>query len=333
MTSHPMPHPRRRLFIRTGTLALALAATFGSAVAQESYPSKPIKVIVPFAAGGGSDNAMRMVASVMSRHLGQSVIVDNKGGAGGNVGVNAAAKSPADGYTIVMLAQSASANPFLYKNLPFDVVKDLVPVGLMVKYYEVLVVNMNSPTKSLQDLLARAKAKPGSVSFGTSGAGGLSHIAAEHLAQMAGVKMLHVPYKGVGPALTALLAGQIDMMFDIPSTSVPQIEAGKLRALGVTSPKRLANMPNVPAVAESLPSMSLTGWLGLAAPAATPPDRVARLTAALDQAMKDPQVRDSLTKQGYDVPDSVTAKAFDDLIKTDLAFYGKFLPSIGLQPE
>ena len=325
-----------RCSARTVAAAAACAALFAMpfAQAQEAYPSKPIKVIVPFAAGGGGDVFMRTVAAGLGKRLGQPVLIENRGGAAGNLGMEAAAKAAPDGYTIVMMAQTAAVNPYLYKKLSFDVSKDFIPIGLMAKYYQVLVVNAASPITDFRELVARAKAAPGTLSFGSSGAGGASHLAAEQMMKLADIKLLHVPYKGVGPALNDLLGGQISMMFDILSTSAPQINAGKLRALGVASPQRQASMPNVPALAEFLPGMTASGWLGLAAPAGTPPDRIALLSRELSATLDDPQIRGGFTATGYEVaPSGSGAAAFGQLIQQDLASYQKLVTAIGLQAE
>lgn len=300
--------------------------------AADAFPDKPIRLIVPFAAGGSADAVTRIVSAELAKRIGQPVAVENKGGAGGNLGMAVAARSPADGYTLVLMADTVTVNPFLYKNISFDISKDFTPVGLMAEYHVVLVVNSKSPLKTTADFIAAAKVNPGGLSFGSSGAGGSSHRVMEQFMSLTGTKLLHVPYQGGGPALTALLGGQIDAMFDVLGTSKPYLESGQLRAIGVARATRTPYLPSVPALSEVVQGMEHSGWYALGAPAGVPAARLERLSKALAEAMASPAVTQILVGQGYDIATDTSSRALERLIKKELAFYGKLMPSIGLEP-
>ncbi|HVY57456.1 MAG TPA: tripartite tricarboxylate transporter substrate binding protein [Xanthobacteraceae bacterium] len=275
---------------RTILGAVALFATLALALPgyAQDYPTRPIRFIVPFAAGGGADIVARIVADRMREQLGQSVIVENRPGAGGNVGAQAVWASPADGYTLLFTTQGPLVvNKSLYSSLNYDPDK-FVPVSLVASSQNVLAVNPKVQADSLQQLIAFAKAHPDRLNYASQGVGTTAHLAAELFKSMAGIKLVHVPYKGTGPALTDLLSGQVDMMFTEAAAAGQYIADGKLRALAVGSEKRSPSMPDVPAVSEVLPGFLVMTWYGLVAPAQTSPQIAAKLSAAVAKALADP---------------------------------------------
>src|SRR2546428_638508 len=288
-----------RLVSATAFVSLALALFAGAAVAQ-AYPAKPIRLIVPFPPGGGTDIAARTIANKLSDNVKWTFVVENKPGAGGNLGVEQAVKSPADGYTLVIGQTSNLAiNPTLYAKLPYDSLKDLSPVALIVSAPVVLVVAANSRYASLGDLLAAAKADPGGVTFASPGNGTVSHLAGELLQRAAGVKLTHVPYKGASQALTDTLGGQVQSFMSSVPSALSQIKGRRLRALAVTSAKRAPELPEVPTIAESgYRGFDASTWYGLLAPALTPASIIARLNAEVNRALKTPEVRERLASEG-----------------------------------
>lgn len=255
----------RRLLIATFTLAAS------AAVSAQTWPAKSVKIVVPFAAGGTTDVVARMVGQRLSEVWGQPVVIENRGGAGGNVGADVVAKSPADGYTLLMASGSITINPNLYAKMPFDVQRDLVPITNVASGPMMVVVQDSSPYKSVKDLIAAAKAKPGTLNFGSAGVGSQVHLAAENFADSAGIEVQHVPYKGEALAYNDLLGGQVQFMVGNMATASALTGPGRLRALAVTSRTRSAQFPDIPTVAESgLPGFENTGWFGLFAPAGTP---------------------------------------------------------------
>jgi tripartite-type tricarboxylate transporter receptor subunit TctC len=314
-------------------LAIALAAPALAAQAQ-AYPNKPIRLVCPFPPGGAVDIASRAVAHELSQILGQPVTVDNRPGAGGNIGADITAKSPPDGYTLLMTTSGIMAiNPALYSKLPFDPLKDFAPVSMVVSLNNVLVVNPSVPAKSVQDIIALAKAQPGKLTYASSGNGTSIHLSGELFKSMTGVDMLHIPYKGSSPAVTDLLGGQVNMMFDNIPSSLPHIKAGKLRALAVTGAKRSPLLPDLPTIAEAgVPGYDSYVWFGMVAPAGTPPDIVARLNAALAKAAATPSFRDRLTEQGYDVLSSTPAQMTDS-IRSEMAKWSKIVKASGAKVD
>ena len=271
----------RRKTLRAALAATALCATLAwSAVApgQAAWPSKPVRVIVPFAPGGSTDVIGRLLAQKLAEMWGQSVVVENRTGAGGNIGADLVAKSPGDGYTLLFASGSIAINPQLYKNMPFDTQKDLVPITNVASGPMLVVVPDDSPAKSVKDLIAMAKARPGTVNFGSAGVGSQVHLAAENFADAAGIDIVHVPYKGEAPAYTDLIGHQTQMMVGNFAAASALLGAGRLRALAVTGKTRSPLLPDVPTVAESgLPGFENSGWFGLFAPAGTPPDILAKI--------------------------------------------------------
>lgn len=306
--------------IRLPLLAsLACALLMGTAAqAQGVYPSQPVRLLVPAEAGGGADFIARSIGQRLSEALGQSVVIENKSGASGTIAGNAVAKSKPDGYMVV-LAQSTSivSAPHIYKTLPYDPLKDLAPITLVALVPNLLVVHPDSSVKTVADLLALAKAKPGTVTYGSSGYGSPSHLAGKMFEKIAGVEMLHVPYKGAGPASTALLGNQIQAMFAPITVALPLVKSGQLRALGVTTAQRLPSTPDIPTVAESgLPGFDINSWFALFAPAGTPPAVITRLNKAVAETLKDSKVRSAIESQAAE-PVGNTAQQLAEFVASE----------------
>jgi tripartite-type tricarboxylate transporter receptor subunit TctC len=318
--------PRRLI----ATLAFSLIAA--TAAAQE-YPSKPIKLIVPFPPAGGTDIMSRVVAQKLTDANKWTVVIDNRPGAGGNIGVDAAAKSAPDGYTIVMGQTSNLAiNPTLYKDIPYDPMRDLVPVVLVGEGPIALAVRNESPIKTLADLVAAAKAKPGAITMASPGSGTVAHLSGVRLMQAAGVKFEHIPYKGASAAIPDLLGGNVDFyMSSVPSIQ-SQAAAGRVRVLAVTSKRRSPIFPNVPTVSETYPGFDAVTWFGILAPARTPSPIVARLNAEINKALQDPGVRKAIEKEGGEVIGG-TQQQFADLMKSDLAAWSTVVKASGAKVD
>jgi tripartite-type tricarboxylate transporter receptor subunit TctC len=281
-------------------IAIALALAAPLSVLAQTWPSRPVKLVVPYPPGGPTDIVARVVAERLASQTGQSFIVDNRPGAGGNIGAEMVAKAPADGYTLLIATTAHAINMSLFKNLGYDVQRDFAAVSLLTQGPLVLVVNPAFPAKSVADLIAMAKAKPKSVSFASSGNGQSTHLAAELFASMAGAPMTHVPYKGSAPALNDLIAGQVPVMFDTMLSSMPHVKAGQLRALAVTGAQRSPIAPDLPTLAESgLPGYQVYAWNGLLAPAATPAAVVSRISQELKTALAQPALQQKFSAQGF----------------------------------
>jgi len=277
----------RRTLLQAGLAAL-LGATLSFA-AHAAYPERPIKFIVPFAAGGSTDMVGRLVAEKLSVDLGQSVIVENKPGAGTTIGTNAVVKAKPDGYTLLLCSSSLVLNRLLYKQLPYDYTKDLVPVAGLIKIPHILVVNPSVPVHSLPELIAYAKRHPGTMNYASTGIGALPHVMAELFLSMTHLKIQHVPYSGTAPALQDLLAGRVQMLFDNLSTALPNLQAGKVRAIGLTTAQRSPAAPQYPTLAEQgLTGYDATSWFGVAAPAGTPDSVVEKVNAAINRILVSP---------------------------------------------
>jgi tripartite-type tricarboxylate transporter receptor subunit TctC len=312
----------------------AIAAFLSFSAAAQSYPSKPIRLIVPFAAGGGNDNVARLVGKRLADGLGQPVLVDNRPGAGGVVGAELAAKSAPDGYTLFLGGVGSHAiNPNLHEKLPYDPIKDFAPVALLAQAPLVLVVHPSVPANSVAELTAYARAHPGKLNFASNGNGSSSQLAAVMFDSMAGVEMVHVPYKGLSPALADLLSGQVQLMFSSVVAILPHIKAGKLRGLAVTGAKRLASLPELPTIAESgLPGYEASSWYGILAPAGTPREIVARLNAELTKALEQPEVRASLLAEGAE-PVGGSPEAFAAHIRAEKERLGKLIRDAKIRLE
>lgn len=315
----------------------ALAATclwIVAASAQETYPSKPIRLVVPFPPGGGTDMMARVVGNKLAETLKWTVIVDNRPGAGGNIGVDLVTKSPPDGYTIVMgQTSNLAVNPTLYSRLPYDPVKDLAPITTVADAPLVLVVAASSPYKTLADLVAAAKARPGALTFATPGNGTVAHLTGELFQRAAGIKFQHVPYKGSSQALTDLVGGTVEVFMSSVPTALSQIRGGKMRALAVTSAKRSATLPEVPSINEAgYKGFDANTWFGLAAPVGTPANVVARLNTEVNRVLKMPDVREKIRAEGGDVLGS-TPEAFGMLIKNDVVKWGNVVRDSGAKVD
>lgn len=318
---------------RTAAL-VALASFAGCAAFAQSYPARPIKLIVPFPAGGGTDAIAREVATKVATQQGWTLIIDNKPGSGGNLGVDAAAKAAPDGYTLVLGQTSNLAiNPTLYPKLPYNPVKDLAAVGLVASSPLVLVVAADSPYKTLADVIAAGKARPEAINYASSGSGTVAHLAVEQFQKVAGVRFTHVPYKGAAQGVTDLIGGQIQLYMSSIPTLIGHIRNGKMRAIAVTSEKRVNDLPNVPTVAESgFKGFEAVTWFGIAGPAAMPKDAVARLNAAFNKALQDAEVKKKLEGQGADVLGG-TPEQFAKLIQDDIVRWGKVVKDSGAKVD
>lgn len=322
-------------FTRRAALGLALAAAFSSGAAlAQAWPAKPIKLIVPFPAGGGTDIIGREVAQKVAATTGWTIVIDNKPGSGGNLGVDAAAKSPADGYTLVLGQTSNLAiNPTLYSKLPYDPVKDLAPVSLVASAPLVIVVAADSPYKTLADVVAASRAKPLSLNYATSGNGTVAHLATELFQRTANVQLTHVPYKGAAQGATDLIGGQVQLYVSSVPTLIGHIKNGKMRAIAVTSAKRADDLPQVPTIAESgYKGFEAVTWFGIAGPAKLPADVVARLNTEINKALKAPDLLKKLSDQGADVEGS-TPEQFGKLIRDDIARWGKVVKESGAKVD
>lgn len=310
----------------------ALAAVAGTAAAQE-YPTKPIRLIVPFPPAGGTDIMSRVVAQKLGENTKWNIVVDNRPGAGGNIGVDAAAKSAPDGHTLVMGQTSNLAiNPSLFKNLPYDPLRDLAPIVLVGSGPIAIVVRAESPHKTLSDLVAAARAKPAAISMATPGNGTVAHLSGVRLMQATGVKFEHIPYKGASAAIPDLLGGNVDFyMSSVPSVQ-NQVSAGKLRLLAVTGPKRSSIFPSAPTVAESYPGFHAVTWFGILAPAATPKPILARLNTEINKVLQEPGVRRAIEAEGGEVLGG-TAEEFAAYIKAELAVWATLVRESGAKVD
>lgn len=311
--------------------ALTLAAVGGAHA--DTYPSKPIQMIVPQAPGGTNDIVARLVAADLSQRLGQQVVVENRPGAGGNIGTQAAARATADGYTLLMTISSTQAiNPSLYRQIPFDPIKDFEPIAPVATVPNVLVVNPAFPAKSMAELITMAKAKPDFYRYASAGNGTLNHLLGEMLNSMAGIKLEHVPYKGVAPALNDVLGNQVPMAFASLPSVLAHIKAGKVRALGVSSAKRSPFAPDIPAISETVPGYSGDLWVGLFAVRGTPKPVTEKLAKTLQAALADAPLRDKLAAQGAEVLTG-TSQQFSTMLRADIDKWGKIVKASGAQVD
>jgi tripartite-type tricarboxylate transporter receptor subunit TctC len=311
-------------------LACALALLAPAAFAQ-SYPSKPIRWVVPSSAGGGNDFLARLFGAKMTEHWGQQVLVDLRPGAAGIVGSEIVTKSPPDGYTIMIVATGYGLNPSLYSKLPYDTIDDFERVNLLAFSPNVLVVHPSVPVKSVKQLIALAKSLPGELNYASSGAGTGGHLSIELLKHMAGIKMVHVPYKGAGDATAAVVSGQVHMLMTSPGASIPFIKAGRLRALAVGSAKRVKALPDVPTVAEAaLPGYEVDGYYGVLAPGKTPRPIIDKLYAELDRIIKLPDVNKQMVTRGFD-PVSYTPEQFTEHVKKELQKWPPVFRAAGIR--
>jgi len=305
-------------------LAVALAGVILAACAQaQPFPARSVTLTVGFAPGGGTDTAARIVAQKLSENIGQSVVVENRAGAGGNIAAQHIALAPPDGYTIHLTSVGPmSVAPHLVKNLAYDPRRDIAPITMGVMFPNVLVVGDAVPAKTLPEFVALAKQSPGKLTYGSSGIGGVGHLAGELFKQRAGIDMVHAPYKGGGPALTDLLGGRIEMYISVPSTAQAHIESGKVRALATTGARRMATLPNVPTVAESYPGFEATNWYAFVAPGKTPKEILDYWNREIGKVLSDPRVKDELARHGLD-PMPGTRDELAQYIDRETAQWGK----------
>jgi tripartite-type tricarboxylate transporter receptor subunit TctC len=324
--------------LRTGIMLAAVATAMpfvvSTAWAQSNYPTRPIRLVVPFPPGGGTDILARVIGQQLSKSLGQSVVVENKPGAGGNIGVETAAKSSPDGYTLVIGQTSNLAiNPTLYPNLPYNPIEDLAPISLVASAPLVMVVTASSPFKSLADVVTAARAKPDDVMFGSPGSGTVSHLSGELLQRAANIKFLHIPYKGASLAMADLMGGRLQLYMSSVPSALAQLKGGRLRALAVTSAKRLAGLPDVPTVAESgFKDFETSTWFGLLARAGTPQPIISRLNSDVDRALQTAEVRDKIASEGAEVLGGTPAQ-FADLLKRELEKWSRVVRESGAKVE
>jgi len=313
--------------------ALLLCASASLTLAQD-YPSKPVRMVVPFPPGGTTDILARAVGQKLSESWGQQVVIDNRPGAGGNIGTDIVAKSPADGYTLLMGTVGTHAiNASLYGKLPFDPVKDFAPVTLVASVPNVLVVNSTVDSKSVKELIALAKSKPGQLAFASSGNGTSIHLAGELFKSMTGTAMLHIPYKGSAPAIAELLGGQTNMMFDNLPSAMPHIKSGRLRALAVTSVRRSPALPDIPTIAETgISGYEASSWFGVLAPAGTPKDIVAKIQGDIARALNAPEIKERLSGQGAE-PVGNTPEQFAEHIKAESAKWARVVKDSGAKVD
>ena len=311
--------------------ALAALAVSPGALAQK-YPDKPIRFVVPFPPGGGNDILARAIHQKLADGLGQPVVIDNRPGAGGNIGTESVAKSPADGYTILIASNQVTINPALGQKIPFDIEKDFAPVALIASVPMLLAVHPSVKATTLAEFIAEAKSAPARFNHSTPGNGTPQHLAFEVLNHMAGIRVTHVAYKGTGPAIADLLGGQVQAAFATLASIEQHVKGGKVRALAVATPKRSPAVPSVPAVAETIPGYDVALWYSILAPAGTPSDIVGRLNAELGKVMTQPDIRDRLVGQGFEPTHSSPAD-MAALIRRDLAKWAKFVKDTGLKVE
>ncbi|HEX2825913.1 MAG TPA: tripartite tricarboxylate transporter substrate binding protein [Burkholderiales bacterium] len=298
----------------------------------QTYPSKPIRIVVPTAPGGAPDVIARYLAPRFSDALGQPVVVENRAGANAMIGAEVVAKSPPDGYTWLFATGQNTVNPSLMKRVPHDIVEDFAPVSLIFHASYLLTVHPAVPARSVGELIALARAQPGKLNFGSGGNGSAAHLSAELFKMMTGVKMVHVPYKGVGLALADLLGGQIDLMFPAIASAVPYHRNGRLRGLAVSSPKRHPSVPELPTVAETIPKFESRSWIGVLMPAGTPKDVITRVNAVIVKTVNTPEVRKALIDHGAD-PETNSPEDFARFIRDEVARAARVVKASGIKPE
>lgn len=315
-------------------LGAALACAASPHALAQSYPTKPVRMIVPFAAGGGTDIVARTVGVKLGESLGQTVLVDNRAGAAGAIGTELAAKSPADGYTLLMGSSGPIAiNPALQAKLPYDPLRDFTPVALITTMPFLTVVHPSLPVRSVKELIALARARPGQLNYGSPGSGSSTHLATELFKAMARVDIVHVPYKGVAPAATDLVSGQVQMLTGDLNTLMPHVRSGKMRPLAVTGASRSALLPDMPTIAEAgVPGYEASGWFGILAPAGTPREIVRRLNGEIGKALQSDDLRKRLSGLGGEVAGG-TPEAFGQHLRREIEKWGKLLRAIGLRPD
>ncbi|MBV8752690.1 MAG: tripartite tricarboxylate transporter substrate binding protein [Hyphomicrobiales bacterium] len=322
---------RRRRFLHLAAGALALPAVSRLARA-DSYPSRPVRWVVCFAAGGPNDVTARLVGQYLSEYFGQNFVIEDRVGAGGNVGMEIALSAPPDGYTIAFVGPNNAINATLYEKLPFDFIRDSVPVAGTMQLTNVFEANLDLPVKNLAEFIAYAKANPGKVNYASGGVGTSLHLCGELLKVMAGIDIVHVPYRGSAPALTDLLAGRVQTLFDNIPGAVGQIKAGKVRALGVTAPQRVPALPDVPAMAETVPGYEASVWYGIAAPHGTSPEIVSKLNQGVNAVLANPKLKERMQELGGD-PMPMTPDGFGKLVADETQKWAKVIRGANIHLE
>jgi tripartite-type tricarboxylate transporter receptor subunit TctC len=322
---------RRRLLQGSATASLAASLLPRPAISQAPWPTRFVRLIVPFPPGGGTDAVGRILTTRLGEMWGQQVVIENRGGAGSNIGSEAAARADPDGYTILFATAALAINRFMYASLPFDPLTDFAPIGIICDYPNLMAVPNSSPAKSVAEFIALAKAKPG-MTFGSSGVGTSPHLCGELFKRLAGIEMTHIPYRGAGPAINDLIPGRLDMMFNTMGAMLTQVRGGQIRGLGVSSAKPFYTAPELPAVAESgVPGFEVMGWYALAAPAKTPPEIVRKISADMLTALREPAVRQRLETLGVGVigstPDEMAAR-----MRAEMAKWEPIIKAAGISP-
>jgi len=324
----------RRLWVRTTLAALALGLGLGAQAQAPAYPSKPIRLVVPFTPGGVTDTSGRLIADQLGKRLGQQVIVDNKPGASGNIGTQLVASAEPDGYTLLLGFDGTMViNPHVFPKVGFDTLKDFAPIGKIGDAVLILVAHPNFPAKSLKDVIALSKSQAGGLSYGTSGTGGTPHIAGELLKQRTGANLMHVPYKGGGQAMTDVLGGNIPLVYTAIAGAIPHVKSGKLHPVAVSSAKRASSLPDVPTFIENgVTDFEANSWVALLAPVKTPKAIVDKLNTELNAVLNDPEVREKLTGMGITATPG-SADKFGEEMKRDLARYGQVVKAANIKAE
>jgi tripartite-type tricarboxylate transporter receptor subunit TctC len=326
-----MKLPHRRQFLHLAAGAAALPAVSRIARAQ-AYPSRSVRWIIGFPPGGGADIVARIMGPWLSERLGQQVIIENRPGASSNIAVQAVVNSPPDGYTLLFLGASAVVNTILFENLPFNLHRDIAPVSGLIDYPMVMVAHPSIPAKTVAEIIAQAKANPGKISMASFGTGSASHLAGELFKMMAGVNMVHVPYRGGAPMMIDLVAGQVQVGFDVMVTSLPHIRSGALRALGVAGTKRFEMLPDVPTIAETLPGYEARTWAGVGVPRDTPPEIIDRLNRDINAGLANPSIQARLLEIGT-IPMIVTASEFGAYISAETEKWAKVVKFAGVKAD
>ena len=314
-------------------IVFLIAYSFLSATSfADEYPSKPIRIIVPFPPGGGADVLMRPLSKKLTELLGQPIVLDNKPGANGNIGADYVAKAAPDGYTLLIGNSSLSISTALYSQLSFDPVKDLAPIALLVNTPSLLVANPKFKAKNISELIEYAKQNPGKINYSSAGIGSTPHLGMEVLGLATGTKFTHIPYKGSGPAVAALLANEVDVQMTNTSTVLPQVQAGKLTPLGTTTLKRTPILASVPSISETIPGFELNTWYGLLGPAGLPKGIIQRLNQAFTNCLNTPEIKQQLISMAYD-PDPSSPEAFSALIKKDNIYWANIIKTTGIKAD
>jgi len=325
-----LPHRRQFLHLAAGTAALPAISRIARA---QGYPSRPVKIIVGQAAGSGSDTVARLIGQFLSERLGQQFVIENRPGAGGNIATEAVVRSPPDGYTLLLLNSANTINATLYDRLNFDFIRDIAPISRLATFSFVMVVNPSVPTITLPEFITYANANPGKINMASAGSGSTSHVSGELFKMMAGVQMVHVPYRGSTPALTDLLASQVQVMFDATPSSLPHMRAGKLRALAVTTATRLEVLPDVPTVGDFVPGYEASSWLGFGAPKNTPAAVVDRLSKEINLAISHSSIKARLVDLGGLVLPPSSPTEFGKFLASDTEKWARVIRAANIKPD